>query len=414
MTPKEKALRLLSDPLKLAHALGYTDMKPMHGQWIKKMVRFPAPDMTLQAHRGSYKTTCLCVAIAIMLIKYRNENIIFLRKTDTDVVEVIRNVLRIIQTDVFREIYWATTGDVLAIEKATSTEITLKCYSAPRGASQLLGIGIGGSITGKHADIVITDDIVNLKDRQSQAERERTKAAYQELQNIRNPGGRILNTGTPWHKEDCFKLMPEPIRFDCYKTGLLSAEKIDDLRRKMEPSLFAANYELRHIASENALFKSYPEITDDVSMLRDGVCHIDASYGGADYTAFTCGSRIGDTIYLYGRLWHKHVDTILDSALADADRLLCGPVYCEANGDKGFFAREIRNRGYEAVVYTERENKYMKISTYLRKWWGNVVFLTGTDDEYITQIMDYNEQAAHDDAPDSAACVCRLLDRRGE
>ena len=96
----------------------------------------------------------------------------------------------------------------------------------------------------------------------------------------------------------------------------------------MAPSLFAANYELRHIASEDALFKSAPRFTDDAGMLRDGIAHIDAAYGGGDSTAFTCGCRIGDTIYLYGRLWHAHVDTVIDAILSDSDRLLCGPIYC--------------------------------------------------------------------------------------
>ena len=58
-------------------------------------------------------------------------------------------------------------------------------------------------------------------------------------------------------------------------------------------------------------------------------------------------------------------------------------------------------------------NKYLKISTYLKKWWGNIVFLEGTDRDYIAQIMDYTEDAEHDDAPDSAACCCRILDRSG-
>ena len=57
-------------------------------------------------------------------------------------------------------------------------------------------------------------------------------------------------------------------------------------------------------------------------------------------------------------------------------------------------------------------NKYVKISSYRRKWWGNIVFLEGTDRAYINQIMDYTEDAEHDDAPDSAASMCRLLDNR--
>ena len=31
--------------------------------------------------------------------------------------------------------------------------------------------------------------------------------------------------------------------------------------------------------------------------------------------------------------------------------------------------------------------------------------------EYIDQILDYTENAEHDDAPDSAACVCRILEK---
>lgn len=424
-SPADMAAALIAHPAALGWALGYKDFRAdLHGEWIRKMLT-ATDDMTLQAHRGSYKTTCLCVAIALLMMRYREKNIIFLRKTDTDVAEVITNVLRILQHPVMRDIYRALTGAELNILRSNSTEITTTAYAAPKGAAQLLGIGIGGSLTGKHADIIITDDIVNLKDRQSRAERDRTKAVYQELQNVKNRGGRMINTGTPWHKEDAFTLMPEPIRYDCYSTGLLSKEQIDALRKSMAPSLFAANYELRHIAAENALFDAPPQfITREMALeafgdhgtpadfLRDGIAHIDAAYGGEDYTAFTCGRRRGDKLYLYGRLWHTHVDTVLDAALAEAGRLMCGPIYSEDNGDKGFLAREIRRAGGKPAVYHEHENKYLKISTFLRKWWDNIIWLEGTDREYLAQIMSYTEDAEHDDAPDSAACVCRYYDRK--
>lgn len=412
MTPQQQAQALIADPVRLGAALGYDGFRyGLHDRWIRRMVG-GTEDMTLQAHRGSYKTTCLCVAIALMMIRYRDKNIIFLRKTDADVVEVVKNVYRILCSDIFQDIYRALTGGKLDIVKSTGTEITTSAYCAPRGASQLLGIGIGGSLTGKHADIVITDDIINLRDRLSAADREKTKAVYMELQNVRNPGGRIINTGTPWHKEDAFTLMPPPDRYDCYQTGMLDAAKLEQLRSSMAPSLFAANYELQHIAAENALFATSPGRTDDITRLYDGIAHVDAAYGGEDGTAFTCGCRRGDTLYLYGKLWHRHVDTVMDTIASECKRLRCEPLYCETNGDKGFFGREIRKKGIITRMYAERENKYYKISTFLRKWWGNVVFVDGTDPEYIAQIMDYTEDAAHDDAPDSAACVCRILDRR--
>ena len=126
----------------------------------------------------------------------------------------------------------------------------------------------------------------------------------------------------------------------------------------------------------------------------------------------TCARREGGTLYLYGQLWHGHVDACMDAILAECDRLRCGPIYCETNGDKGYLSRELRRRGMPTRPYAEKQNKYIKISTFLRKWWGNIVFLDGTDPDYIAQVMGYTENAEHDDAPDSAACVCRILDRR--
>lgn len=407
-----KARELIKNPTALGWALGYTDLREdLHGKWIAKMLT-TKDDFTLQAHRGSYKTTCLCIAIALMMLRDRDKNIIFLRKTDGDIMEVVENIQRILQTSVMKDIYRALTGAELQILKGNSSEIITSAYTAPKGASQLLGIGIGGSLTGKHADIVITDDIVNLNDRRSRAEREKTKAIYQELQNVKNRGGRIINTGTPWHKEDAFTLMPIPLKYDCYTTGMMTEKQIEETRQKMAPSLFAANYELRHIASETALFNAPPVFMKDETLLRDGVCHVDAAYGGEDYTAFTCAKKVGDILYMYGRMWHSHVDVVADVVIAEANRLMCAPLYCEDNGDKGYLANEFRKKGLRSITYHEKENKYIKISTFLRKWWTQIQWLEGTDPEYINQIMDYTEDAEHDDAPDSASVMCRYWDKK--
>lgn len=409
---REAVELLLAYPAVVARRCGFTRLRDdLHGEWMKEML-LGIEDMTLQAHRGSYKTTCLSFALAVMLLMWPDRSIIFMRKTDDDVVEVVKQVQGILAQPIMMTLAARIHGKAVMLPVATSTQITTSVYCAPRGAAQLLGIGLGGSLTGKHADIIITDDIINLKDRISAAERKRTKDIYQELQNVRNPGGRIINTGTPWHSEDAFVLMPKPKVYDCYATGLLTEEKIAQLKASMAPSLFAANYELRHIAAENALFPTFPGETSDEAMLYDGIAHIDAAYEGEDFTAFTCGKRVGDKLYLYGRMWQSHVDTVMDVILAECERLRCAPIYCETNGDKGYLGREFKARGAMVRAYPERMNKHLKISTFLRKWWRNVVFLEGTDPEYIAQIMDYNEEAEHDDAPDSAACVCRILDRR--
>ena len=402
---------LTRHPAKFGNLLGYTRLTALHNGWIRDML-FGGEDRTLQAHRGSYKTTAVGVALTVQLMLRGWENCMFIRKTDDDVKEVIRQVQRNLQHPAAKALYRALTGGELTLKVRTATEVTASSYRGVSGASQLIGIGTQSSITGKHADRIFTDDIVNIQDRRSRAERERVKDFYHELRNVRNRGGRIFNTGTPWHKEDAFSVMPGAVKFDCMATGLMTPEQIEDLRRELPPSLFAANYELRHIASEGALFREAAVFGGMPEDLRDGVGHIDAAYGGEDYTALTCGARRGDRLYLYGRIWHAHVDTVLDAALAECGRLMCAPVYCESNADKGYLAREIQRRGHRAGSYAERENKYIKISTYLRKWWHNILWLPGTDPEYIAQIMDYTEDAQHDDAPDSAACLCRYFDGR--
>ena len=410
-----EALELFTrQPARVARWCGYPLLQDaLHGAWLRQMI-CGAGDMTLLAHRGSYKTTCLAMAMAIRTLVYPRENMLFLRKTDDDVAEILRQVKMILQTDAMQHLSARLWGEPVRLVRATAAELTTACYAAPRGAAQLLGLGTGGSLTGKHADILFTDDIVNLADRLSPPERLRTRTVYQELQNIRNPGGRIVNTATPWHPEDAVSLMPCPQRFDCYATGLLTQEKLAALRRAMTPSLFAANYELKHVAAEGALFGECPPLDGDPSLLRDGVAHVDAAYGGEDCTALTCGKIAGDKLLLYGRLWRGHIDRAMDEILAECDRLLCGPILCETNGDKGYVAREMRMRGGPVRPYAEHMNKHVKIATFLRKWWPRIVFCKGTDRAYIDQILDYTESAAHDDAPDSAACLIRAMERTGQ
>ena len=416
MNRKQAVDFLLTRPADFARMLGFTKLGDIHNRWIVDMVR-GQEDKTLQASRGTYKTTCVSVALALINILLPNMRTLFMRKTDNDVKEVIKQVQKILTDPHTQYLVNCIYGVNLSLTVQSATEISTNLSVDNKGTSQLIGLGMGSSITGKHFDRIFTDDIVNVQDRISKAERDRTKTMYQELQNIRNRGGRIFNTGTPWHKDDCFTIMPAAERFDCYHPEIqkiISREELEQIRRSMSPSLFAANYELRHIAAENALFDSSPQFFDNAELLRDGIAHIDAAYGGEDYTAFTCGKRSGEILYLYGRMWHNHVDTVLDGILADSERLQCAPVYCEDNADKGFLAKEIRQKKPSLPVrgYHEKENKYQKISEYLRKWWPNIRWLEGTDPDYLAQIMDYTEDAEHDDAPDSAACVCRLFDRK--
>lgn len=408
LSQEEIEYLLLDAPVVIGQQYGFNKLEDLHNDWIVDMV-LGTEDATLQAHRGSYKTTCVSVALAIICVAFPFEKTMFARKTDDDVKEIVAQTKKILQSEVMQSIVYSMHGEELKLTTDNANEInTSLSVNDPRGTSQLIALGSGTSITGKHFDRIFTDDIVNVKDRTSRAEREKTKQFYQELQNIKNRGGRIYNTGTPWHKDDAFCIMPTAKRYDCYTTGLISNDELQSLKDNMEGSLFAANYELRHIASDDVIFYD-PQKGADISLVEQGECHIDASYGGEDFTAFTICHKKDGKYYVLGKLRHKHVDDCLDEFLELKRNLNAGKIWNEDNGDKGYLNKELQKRGERTHRYHENMNKFIKITSYLKAEWKNVVFVDGTDEEYIDQVCDYNENASHDDAPDSLACMIRAF-----
>lgn len=409
---KKAVLDLLwNEPYKIGHWVGFKDLTTLHNEWLRSFL-YSDQDQTLLAHRGSYKTTVLSLFLALHIVIDPNQNVLFFRKTDDDVTEVIIQTQKILKSGCMRQIVRVLYGIDLKILKENNSEIHTNLCTSSRGVSQLVGLGIGTSVTGKHADIVVTDDIVNIKDRVSKAEREKTKTLYMELQNVCNRGGRFINTGTPWHKEDAISIMPNVRKYDCYSTGLITRDKIEELRCSMSDSLFAANYELKHIADADAMFKN-PQFVKDENLIHGGLSHIDAAYDGEDGTAYTAMKQLKDgRIIGFGKRWRRHVDDCLPEIQTLHRQLQIGSVSCEKNADKGYLAKELAGMGFRAEVYSESMNKYIKISTFLRKNWGNIFWLEDTDPEYINEILDYSEFADHDDSPDSAASLLRKMENR--
>lgn len=416
MTRQQAIEYLKNNPVGYGRMLGFTKLGVLHNEWIKDMA-YGREDETLQGSRGTYKTTCVSVALALIIILLPNKRTLFCRKTDGDVKEVVRQVQKILRDPHTAYFVNSIYNVDLRLNTASATEIMTNLTTDLKGTNQLVGIGTGSSITGKHFDYIFTDDIVNVSDRISKADREKTKTWYQELQNVKNrDGGRIFNSGTPWHPEDAFTLMPEPKRYDCYHPEIqkiISREELAELKTKMLPSLFSANYELRHIASENVIFTD-PQTGGDPSMCNQGIMHLDSAFYGEDFTAWTIMRRVDGKYYVYGKMRRRHVEECYEAIKEDYKRFMVGKLMNENNADKGMVGKDLRKLGIKVILYHESMNKYMKIVTYLKAIWKDLIFVEGTDPEYIRQITDYFEDAEHDDAPDSAASLARVLYKKAD
>lgn len=409
MLTRKQAIDFLKNrPAKYANLLGFNKLTDIHNDWIREMV-LGKEDFTLEAHRGSYKTTCVSIAIAETMILLPSLRNLFMRKTDDDVKEIINQVRKILEAPQTQVLVNAIYGINLRLPVSNATELSTNLINDTKGTSQTVAISANSTLTGRHFDRIFDDDIINVKDRISRAEREHTKVVYQELRNVLNRGGKMVNTLTPWHKDDASSLMAEPCKYTWKDTGLISPDEIEDIRDSMSPSLFAANYELKHIAAEDVIFRD-PVCGGDIEKVRQAkFCHIDAAYGGEDYTAFTICRKAEGKFYVYGKLWHKAVDLCIPEIIQLRKNFCVGQIQCEKNGDKGYLGKDLVKLGERVTTYYEDMNKYIKIVTYLKSEWRNVVFVEGTDQEYIDQICEYNEYAEHDDAPDSLSSLIRIL-----
>ena len=401
---------ILTSVVEISHMIGFNLITDIHQEWFDLFFS-DTQEVTLQASRNSYKSTLLSIFTACYMIIFPNKRILVIRKTDDDISDFIGTIKNILESDTFKYLVLKIWGVELQIINFNSCEITTNLKTNVDDTAQLRGKSLNSALTGKHADLIITDDIVTLTDRISRADREKTKIKYQELFNLLNRGGKVINCGTPWHKEDCFSLMNNLHVYDCYeleKAGVMTKELIKEKRSKMTSSLFAANYELKYIANEDAVFTN-PLFTDNEELIYNGICHIDARYSGSDYTAFTIIKKVEDRLYVFGKRFDKHVDDCLNEIFLLQKKYLGGKIYCENNGDKGYLKKKIIEMGNYADDYHESMNKYIKIISYLKPNWDNVFFLEDTDKDYINDILEYTDTAEHDDCPDSLASSIRII-----
>lgn len=406
----EYLLDLYDNPHKIGWLLGYDKLFEIHSEWIKYLFDSKSGSTTvLMGHRGSYKTTALVVGIIRNLIFRPNQLMSITRKSFTDAQKIVSEVKQHFDRDPLRELYWMIgvkepkgeiwTGNAInvATRSKVAKERNLECY------------GIGTAITGSHFDKMLLDDIVTVEDRVSAARREATKYAYYEYINIAKTtaAGTISVSGTPWHKNDAYEVMPPAKKYSIYdiKPAILTPEQIAEIKRTQPASLFAANYELKHIADEQKLFGDPKYCSWDVSKKAVGLC--DPAYGGEDSTALTLMYMDGEKIVVRGWLRKQNIAELYDWVVGKMFEFNAAPLYLETNGDKGYALRDFQRIFPATNGYEERMNKHVKIITFIKKHWQNIYFADDCDPQYMEQIVDYDENAPHDDAPDSLASLIR-------
>ena len=469
---KEDVIRLLTTEAHLVGRMlgtGYDLLEPIHSEWIKQWILNPMRLRVLvhQAHRDSYKSASLRLAVAIIVILQPLQTVLIIRKSEDAVKELTNGVSKILDTPLFHKFVEILHPDVKnkgGFKKTTDTALSIdtNLNVSLSGEYQVRALGLGSPLPGKHSRIIVTDDIVVTADRESESESLNTISKYQEMMNLlsNNKGfsdTRIINIGTPWHEEDAFQLMENGLKdktpeqekleeilakertkeqierirqlnmkrgkfvYNCYQTGLMTQKDIDWKKKVLnDESLFLANYMLSLVSDEE---KPFPKINNigkySKSYFVDAwevFAAIDAAYGGVDTCALGIGAYNWDTneTIVYGRVWRG---IAVDQNYLEMEEIMfdCGvqKLFMETNADKGLMGTKFRDLGFNVEGYHERTNKHTKIVSTIRPFWREigdesipcVQFVSETDDDYMAQIHNYKKGVKKDDAPDNLACL---------
>jgi hypothetical protein len=395
-------------PHVLGHICGKERLSELHSKWIREMWD-TFKDEAMQAHRGSYKTTAMAVGCVRWMLFFPDDRIAIIRKTFTDAAEVVTMISYMMDKPEVKALFYFAHGfwPVAKVRRYGQLTYNFKNTDTPEG--NITAHGLDASLTGKHYDKIWCDDFVTLKDRISKAERERTKEVLREIiTNIIDPGKPVMFTGTPWHREDAWEVVPiTPRKYSIDDCNILTPEQVEDKRKKTTPFLFAANYKLEIKSDENALFKD-PIYGKWDHMIPNAIAHLDAAYDGDHTCALTIMAQRHDgLIQGIGFVYPGNVKNWYDKIKELCKRYRARVIWNETNADKGFTVDALKARQMKVLDYPESQNKHIKICTYLYEAWGQIVWAEETDPEYMNQILDYSEGEEPDDAPDSAASLIR-------
>ncbi len=137
----------------------------------------------------------------------------------------------------------------------TETRFTVRRPADVIGPS-VTALGVGAASTGSRADLLLCDDIVDVRALRSRADRERVTAFFHEnLLNLLEPGGRFWGLFTPWHADDlnarlkanpAYAVFRRPVGDDLEPVWpeKWPRERLEERRRQIGAAAFARAYRL--------------------------------------------------------------------------------------------------------------------------------------------------------------------------
>jgi len=416
-------------------------MGPIHGEMLRALQLYDK--LGLFYPREHYKTTTVTVGYVIWrIIRNPDIRILIVHKPYAEgrgYVQAIRSFFEI--NEVLRHCYgdfvrrkgrWGDDRFTVRTRKNITHEQTVQLASP------------GHDPVGGHFNIIICDDIVGLKDRYSEAERNITRRYVRSLWALLLPGGQFIDIGTRWHvadahstevlgvpseqiprREDFFVRLKSAVNPDgsVYFPEQFNHERLAALKLGMGPALYSSQMLNTPMAEglkrfDVDKFHFYPP--DRLPDVARRAAYIDPAVGEnvnkGDYTAMIVGYLANQHVYVPAAV------LVNEPFLSFAPRMIrllkehkVRTLYVEANAFQIFFAKDcaeaIKKAGLTVRLHKVKQmrNKEERIDAIEPMViGGQVIFRDDWITAYpllITQLGDF-PGGAHDDGPD---CLEGLL-----
>jgi len=205
-----------------------------HEEWYNTIQNYEVKSGLIIAPRNSAKSTCWG-KVAVLWLLGRNPDLRIvivsrtsaLAKTDMRFVRLnIESNDKVQNVFPFREI----DGRVYGLEQSSpwgEDQLTVK-NNRKDGVPSVYAVGLGGSISGIRADIIVVDDLIDQNNVMTDNQRNKIDEFWDTVVTpTLNPGGRIFSVGTRYHAKDFYsRLLEDPMYKD--NTFMFPAIELDE------------------------------------------------------------------------------------------------------------------------------------------------------------------------------------------